>query len=166
MRELAEHMVQRYVRGLLSVDELVERINLAWQESMPGETPQGPILEALARGLCSQVLCEACQMSEGWQREVAFERLNEYLVQALGDVSGGMYYASCEIREEVIQQTQVEILQSLRRERGKPEQPRAFLGWARVILRRQLTCYWRQQPRQQPLSLEEQEDPLLAEVID
>ncbi|HXR66496.1 MAG TPA: hypothetical protein VN729_11255, partial [Ktedonobacteraceae bacterium] len=50
--ELAERMVRRYVRDLLTVGELVERIDQAWGASMPGETPGGPALESLARGLC------------------------------------------------------------------------------------------------------------------
>jgi RNA polymerase sigma factor (sigma-70 family) len=164
--ELAERMVRRYVRDLLTVDELVERIDQAWGASICGETPGGPALESLARGLCSQVLCEFCQMSGGRQRELAFERLNEYLVQALYDVGGMIRSAAREVREEVIQQTLVEILQSLQRERGRPEQPMAFLGWARVILRRQLTSYWRQKAPMDLLSLDEQEGSMCVELID
>ena len=166
LRALAERMVQRYVRELLSADELVEWIEWSWQVSMPGEKPQGPALESLARGLCSQALCEACRMSGGWMREVAFQRLNEYLTQTLDTRGGVTRYVARDEREEIIQRTQIEIFQSLRRERGKPEQPMAFLGWVRVILHRQITAYWRQKPRQEMLSLEEQENPLLAEIID
>jgi RNA polymerase sigma factor (sigma-70 family) len=166
VRELAERMVRRYVRGLLSVDELAERLLRAWRSSMPGEDAQGPALEALARGICSQVLWEACQLSGGWQREVAFERLNDYLEHAFNEVSGSLRYAFYETREEVLQQTHVEILQCLQRERGRPEQPMAFLGWARVILRRQLSPYWRPQPCQTALSLEEQEDSSPLEIED
>ncbi len=166
LRELAERMIRRYVRGLLTVDELVERIDQAWRVSISGEAPGGPALESLARGLCSQVLCEFCQMPEGWQRELAFERLNEYLGQALHDVGGMVRFAAREVREEVLQQTLVEILQSLQRDRGKPEQPMAFLGWARVILRRQLTSYWRQKGPMDLLSLDEQEELMCVELID
>ncbi|HEY3993987.1 MAG TPA: sigma-70 family RNA polymerase sigma factor [Ktedonobacteraceae bacterium] len=166
LNQLAERVIQRYVRELLSVSELVKRIEQTWQASISGETPQGPALESLARGLCSQALCEACRMPGGWMREVAFKRLTEYLIRTLDERGGAIRYTTREVREEVIQQTLVEILQSLRRERGKPEQPMAFLGWARVILHRQITAYWRQQPHQELLSLEGQENPLLAEIID
>ena len=74
--------------------------------------------------------------------------------------------AAREVREEVIQQTLVEILQSLQRKRGKPEQPMAFLGWVRVILRRQLTSYWHQKAPMGLLSLDEQEGLMCVELID
>ena len=166
LRELAERLARGYVRELLNADELAEHIEHAWQTNMPGETPQGPVLEALARGIGSQVLCEACQASRGWRREIAFERLREYLFSALGDRRRSAHVLPQETREEIVQQTCVEILQNLQRERGKPEQPRAFLAWARVILYRQLALYWRQRSVQQWTSLEEEEAPLLAEIVD
>jgi RNA polymerase sigma factor (sigma-70 family) len=142
LRELAETMVRHYVRDLLSADELMRRLE-QFQESLnaTGEVT----LESLARGLCSQALCEACRQSEGYRRDLAFERLSEYLERVLHDTGGTIRHTAREVREEVLQLTLVEILTSLQRDPGKPEQPMAFLGWARVILHRQLTRYWRQQ---------------------
>lgn len=164
VNELAEQMVRRYARDLLSGEELVRRIEQSWQANLSEDTPGEATLESLARGLCSQALCEACRLGEGLGRDLAFERLSEYLERALCDVGGTVRHAAREVREEVLQLTLVEILNSLRREPGKPEQPMAFLGWARVILQRQLTRYWRQQTRVE-LSLET-EDELLVELID
>lgn len=141
--ELAEYMVRRYVRDLLSTGELVRRIEQTWQAHMQG-VPSGATLESLARGLCSQALCEACQLPEGDERNLAFARLSEYLERTLYDTGGTMWRAAREVREEVLQLALVEIFHSLQREPGKPTQPMAFLGWARVILHRQLTRYWRQ----------------------
>ena len=166
LSELAGRMVQRYVRGLLSVDDFVERLKRVWQENYPGETPGGPALESLARGLCSKALYEACRLPGGRLREVAFARLNEYLEWMLRDMGATMRYAAGEVREEVIQQTFVEILQSLQRERGRLERPQAFLGWVRVILRRQLTHYWRQRTCVELLSLESEDDLQFAELVD
>lgn len=143
LRELAENMVRRYVRDLLSTEELIRRIELIWEEHMQG-VPSRATLESLARGLCSQALCEGCQLPEGDERNLAFARLSEYLERALYDTGGTMRRAAREVREEVLQLALVEILHSLQREPGKPTQPMAFLGWARVILHRQLTRYWRQ----------------------
>jgi len=167
LSKLAEKMVQRYVRDLLTADELVERMILAWPtteaESAPGEST----LESLARGLCSQALCEACRLPGGHLRELAIERLNEYLERALNTIGGTFRYAPQEIRQEILQCTLVEILQSLQRERGKPEQPMAFLGWVRVILYRQRSLYWRQKPPVELISLEKnQDEPQVLELVD
>lgn len=166
LSELAEKMVQRYVRGLLTADELVERIKLACQASGSANAPGEPTLETLARGLCSQALCEACRLVGGRARDLAFERLSEYLERVLSDMGGTFRYAASEVRQEVLQCTLVEILRSLQRERGKPAQPMAFLGWARVILYRQRVLYWRQKPPVELLSLENQDEPQLANMID
>jgi RNA polymerase sigma factor (sigma-70 family) len=166
LRGLAQRMVQRYIQDLLSTDELVELIEQAWQESMPEEAPGDVTLETLARGLCSQALWQACQSIEEHRRNLAFERLGAYLERALGDIGGTVRSAAREVREEIIQETLVEILKSLQRERGRPEQPLAFLGWARVILQRQVTRYWRQKPRLELPSLEQEDQSRLAELID
>ncbi|HEX7737044.1 MAG TPA: sigma-70 family RNA polymerase sigma factor [Ktedonobacteraceae bacterium] len=167
VRELAERMMQRYARGLVSVDELEDRLRRAWRELRPvDDAPAEITLETLARGLCIQVLCEACQLPAGRRRDLAFELLSEYLEQALGDIGGTTRYTAREVREEIVQQALCEILQSLRNERSRPEQPLAFLGWARVILRRQLTLYWRKQPPQEELSLEGQDEQWSAEYVD
>ncbi len=168
LSDLAERMLQRYVRGLVSVDEFTARLRRAWQFSIKAQgTPDEVTLEALARGLCNQILYEGCQLPAGYQRDLAFERLSEYLERALGDIGDSLNSRVRETREEIIQQTLVEILQSMQREGGKPEQPLAFLGWARVILRRQLTLYWRKQARLEEISLEQQDDAQsVVEYID
>lgn len=166
VRELAARMVQRYARGLVSVDELETRLRRAWRESQPAhDEPEGSMLESLARGLCIQVLCEACQLPAGRQRDQAFELLGAYLEQALGDIGNTVRYTAREVREEIVQQTLYEILHSLSSERGRPEQPLAFLGWARVILRRQLNLYWRKQPTLED-SLEGQDEQGGADFLD
>jgi RNA polymerase sigma factor (sigma-70 family) len=155
LRELAEKMIGRYARGLLNVDELMKHLE-QFHES--GCAPGEVTLESLVRGLCSQAICEACRLGEGDRRDLAFERLSEYLERVLRDTGGTIRRAAREVREEVLQGTLVEILVSLQRDPGKPEQPMAFLGWARVILLRQLTRYWRQQFQEHTEHSLEQED--------
>lgn len=167
LSKLAEKMVQRYVRDLLTADELVERMILAWPTTEAECAPGESTLESLARGLCSQALCEACRLPGGHLRELAIERLSEYLERALNNIGGTFRHAAQEVRQEVIQCTLVEILQSLQRDRGKPEQPMAFLGWVRVILYRQRSLYWRQKSPVELISLEKNRDePQLLELVD
>jgi RNA polymerase sigma factor (sigma-70 family) len=169
LSEVAERMIGRHARGLLSVEELVEQLHQCWQESFAGEMPGGASLESLARGLCSRALCHACRLSGGERREIAFTRLREYLERASGDVGHTLRSTAREVREEVLQQTLLEIVQSLQREPDKPTQPMAFLGWARVILHRQLTHYWQRKPPAELLSLEgddSQDEPLFVELVD
>lgn len=161
--ELAAKMVQRYVRELVSVDELVEQLRLAWLVDIPERMAGGGTLESVARGLCNQILYECCCLPGGHRRDLAFERLSEYLEWVLRTVGGTICAAT---REEILQGTLVEILQSLQNERQKPTQPMAFLRWARVILWRQMIRNWRLQQRVRALSLEDQEEPLLAALVD
>lgn len=169
LSEVAHSMVRRYVRDLVSVDELVEQIKQSWQMNHGGEMSSDPALEALARGLCNQALCYACRLPGGERRNLAFVRLSEYLARALGDAGRTLHCTAHEVREEVIQQTLLEIVQNLQREPDTPAQPMAFLGWARVILLRQLTHYRRRGPQAELLSLEgddAQDEPQFVELVD
>lgn len=166
LNDLSARVVRRYIQGVVTVEEFVERLKQAWQTNFPGEVLEGSALELLARGLCGQILCEACHLAGGQLRDLAFARLGEYLERVLGAVRGPGRCATSEMREEVIQKTLVEILRSQAREGGKPVQPMAFLSWVRVILHRQLICYWRQGPQMDLCSLEAQGEEFGAELPD
>lgn len=166
LRDLAERTIQHYARGLLTVDCLAERLIQAWQAKPLEERSDTRSLEMLARSLCSQALYEGCLSSEARVRELAFENLKKYLEGVLARTGGAVWWSTSDLRADALQQTLVEILQSLRGNKGGPEQPTAFLKWSRVILWRQLSHYRRREPPVSLLSLEDQSEPVLAELLD
>jgi DNA-directed RNA polymerase specialized sigma24 family protein len=163
VKEMAEAMIQRYVAGLLSGDWLAERLYQAWHETQPGGEAS---LELLARGLCSQVLFEACFSEEGGRRERAFANLRQYLETTLAHITRKSQWETNELHAEALQQTMIEIFKSVRKPSGRPEQPTAFLKWARVILFRQLARCQQQIQHENWLSLDEQDEPALMLLID
>lgn len=160
LMRLAERAIQSYVRGLLTVDWLFERLTQAWREQAAGKEVMSCSLEVLARCLCSQVLYAACQSSDACVRDLAFENLREYLAAVLARSCGA------ELRAEVLQQAMIEIFQCICKKKSGPENPAAFLKWARVILLRQLSHCKRQSWHADQLSLEAQSEPVLAGLVD
>lgn len=166
LADLAERVVQRYVCGLLRVDWLLERLIQAWRSRPPGEEAASSALELLARGLCGQALCEACQSREDSVRDRAFENLRNYLAEILRYAVRNTAGGADELRSEVLQQAMIEIFQSLRKENGGPAKPVAFFKWARVILLRQLSHCQSQSWYRDWLSLEAQAESVLVGLID
>lgn len=166
LRELVGHMAMGCARGLFDEAWLIEQVQRAWRLAPRGAKPDSQALAWIAQGLCNQVLCEACRSREVDLRDLAFERLRDYLEEALaraGRVTGRWMD---DLKAEALQQTMVEIFAALRRDGGGPEQPAAFLKWARVILFRQLSRCLRQGPRADWLSLEAQDELALTELAD
>jgi DNA-directed RNA polymerase specialized sigma24 family protein len=154
--ELAERMARQYAPGLIGVDWLCEQLAYA-TGTTTGEDVSGKSLELLARSLCSRALCEACLSQEKHIREQGFEYLRHYLAGKLPTKGG-----SCgteDVQADVLQQTMIEIFKSLQK-RGGPEDPTAFLKWARVILFRQLSLCKQRARDESGSSLEEQADLL------
>jgi RNA polymerase sigma factor (sigma-70 family) len=158
--ELAERAIQSYARGLLTTDWLLERLTQAWRERAAGKEVITCSLDVLARSLCAQVLYAACQSSDARVRDLAFENLRGYLAAVLARECGA------ELRAEVLQQTMIEIFQCICEKKSGPENPAAFLKWARVILLRQLSHHKRQSWHVDLLSLEAQNEPVLAGLVD
>jgi DNA-directed RNA polymerase specialized sigma24 family protein len=163
--ELAQRAIQRYARGLISVDWLYEQLARAMSEDSDKATLSRS-LEMVARGLCSGALCAACLSSEESVRERGFENLRNYLGEVLAHTVVGVGWGAEEVRAEALQQAMVEIFKSLCRRDSGPVQPAAFLKWARVILFRQLARCRRQVEDTGGLSLEEQAELTLAKLID
>lgn len=160
--EVAERMIQRYARGLLTGEHLVARLlsGLAGQEEL-----EGSVLEARVRGFCSQALCEGCQASDSWIREQAFENLGRFLRETLASSSTAAGLRADGQDAEVIQQTLLEIWSIFQRQGAGPDCPAAFLGWARVILLRQLSRHFKLSRRVVCCSLEAQAEPIFEELV-
>jgi len=164
--ELAQSAIQRYARGLVDLDWLYGQLANAASLETGGEATPGRSLEMLASCLCSRALCEACLASEENVRNLGFENLRNYLAEVLAHAVVGVPGRVGELRGETLQQTMVEIFKSLRKGSGGPEQPAAFLKWARVILFRQLSRCRQQAREREGLSLEDQAESALATLVD
>lgn len=164
--ELAQRAIQRYARGLVGVDWLYEQLARAASERANDEIAFARSLEMLARGLCSRALCKACLSTEEGVREQGFENLRNYLAEVLAHTMVDVRGRAEELRSEALQQAMVEIFKSLRKPGGGPEQPAAFLKWARVILFRQLARCRQQVKDNDRLSLEDQAEVALAGLVD
>jgi len=154
---LAERMACQYAPGLIGVDWLCEHLACAVSSATESEGVSGKALELLARSLCSRALCEACLSSQERRREQGFEHLRNYLARKLQ--TKGSLCGSEDERADVLQQTMIEIFKSLQKH-GGPQDPAAFLSWARVILFRQFYQYRRLSNDEGGSSLEEQPEVL------
>lgn len=161
--ELAQRAIQRYARDLISVDWLYEQLAYAVPSVARGEVRS---LEWLAHGLCIRALCEACLSREERARERGFEHLRDYLSMVLTHALRGIPGGVEELRAETLQQTMLEIVKSLRAQAGGPEEPAAFLKWARVILFRQLSRCRQRASNERESSLEEQAETAFAVLVD
>ena len=164
--DLAEQAIGCCARGLLSDAWLVEQLRQAWRQAPREAKPDSRELAWLAQSLCSQALCEACRSPEVRRRDLAFEHLRSYLEGVLAQSGKTVWWWTDELRAEALQQTMVEIFNGLRRASGGLEQPAAFLKWARVILLRQFSRCLRENWRADWLSLDAQEEPVLAALTD
>lgn len=164
--ELVGQVVQGYARGLLAETWLMEQLRHAWHLAPCEAKPDRQALAWIAQGFYGQALCEACRAREVGMRDLAFEHLRDYLEGVLARAGRAAWGWTDDLRAEAIQQTMVEIFTALRRTGGGPEQPAAFLKWARVILFRQFSRLLRQGQRVDWLSLEAQDEPALASLAD
>jgi RNA polymerase sigma factor (sigma-70 family) len=158
IQEIAEHMIEHYGRGLLTQDWLVTRLMQAQEEH---KEPDKRKLEHLALALCSQMLCEACVSSDTEKQNLGFENLQRVLETALARRA-----IPFEQREEVVQQTLLEIWGIIQRRGVGPDQPAAFLKWASVILQRQLFHQIQTRRDEDSISLEMEARPELELLID
>lgn len=164
--ELAQRAIQRYARDLMSVDWLYEQLVYAASAEFAGETSLARSLEMLASGLCSQALYEACLSSQEGVRNLGFENLRNYLAEVLAHITVGVPGKAEELRAEALQQAMVEIFKSVCKRGGGPEQPAAFLKWARVILVRQISRCRQQARDADGFSLEDQAASALVKLVD
>jgi DNA-directed RNA polymerase specialized sigma24 family protein len=165
--QLAERMIQRYARGLLTVDWLAAQLVQQSQRDGFSEIESDwHAVEILAQTLCSQTLCEGCLSSEAGVCNLAFENLERYLAETLTYSSAAAGLRAQGLDCEVLQLTLLEIWSTFQRRGAGPERPAAFLKWAKVILFRQLSHYLGQLQHSVWLSLETQPEPVLEALVD
>jgi DNA-directed RNA polymerase specialized sigma24 family protein len=158
---MAERTIQHYVRGLLSVNELVVQLLPVSEDQ---EEARMRVLERQARGICSQALCEACLSSDPNICDLGFENLGRYLQEKLAKSIDFYQPQREDIIAEVVQQTLLVIVDIMRRNGRGPDRPVAFLKWAQVILSRQHALY-RQASSYTCLSLEAEQEAVYGEGL-
>ncbi len=166
---VAIEAIRHYAQGILLVEELTEQILQEWQLQGGGEeTPSLPWLKGTAQRMCSRALCEAWRSERPSLREQAFDNLRRYLHFALSNSNYGAVLERYEhATEDVLQQALEELYVILRRQTlSGPNEPAAFLKWARTIVRCHAYKYVEKRKKNECTSLEAQAEVFAEEWVD
>ncbi len=169
VREVAMQAIQKYVQGILMVEVLTEQMLQEWQMRGGGEEqPSLPWLKGTAQRMCSRALCEAWRSERPSIREQAFENLRRYLHFALSNSHYGAILEKYEhATEDVLQQALEELYVILRRQAlSGPNDPGAFLKWARTIVRCHAYKYVEKRKKNECASLDAQAEEFAEEWVD
>lgn len=173
-RDIAEHMAQRYVQGIVPAPFLAERMHQEWQRLKAGEVghqgedmPPWRSLERIAQAICSQELYAAWRSANGDVRNCAFENLSRYLPGVLRNSRyADLIQNDVQGSEEIVQQTLIELQKALQHADGGPRKPAAFIKWTQTILFRQAYAYTHAIRSDQAISLDEQKETSGEQFID
>jgi len=167
--DAANRAIQRYARGILSVEVLIERMRQEWEDWRKADViPSQELLTRLAQRICSRELYAAWCSTEQECSDRAFENIRRYLESSLRHLSfaKGSELPVNQI-EDVLQNTMSSlVLARNRNPPAGPSDPAAFLKWTQTILIRTVyACL--QKSRSEPcLSLEAQPQTFVEQLID
>src|SRR5712692_4809676 len=169
LTSVATHSIQGYAQGILTVDVLREQILLEWREIREGDDqPSQRVLSRIALRICSRALCAAWRSSQPDMRNCAFDNLRRYMERLLRHSS----YAPSLLRyanaaEDVVQQTLEELYHTLMRNPSAgPNDPAAFLMWARTVIIRHAHAFVQKQQHDCCDSFEAQQEEFAEQLID
>lgn len=169
IRSIATKAVGRYARGILTSEALEERI-VGEVQRLQGEDepPSSAVLMRLAQHICSRELYCAWASPDSERRNCAFSNLRRYLGQALLRGSYAILLQQHAYTTEDVLHQALETLQRVlkRQEHSGPDDPAAFLKWARTIVIRQAQTLLQKSQRQDCLSLDAQMEIFTEQVID
>lgn len=168
IRSVAEQMILRYARGIVAVEDLVERIAKEWEERRIG-TDRSPhaVLVRIAQRICSRSLYAAWRSSDIHLRNCAFDNLRNYLEFSLLHCGYAPALQSSEnATEDVLHLTLEELIRILQQNGAGPDDPAAFLKWSRTILIRQAHVYLQKYQREPCLSLDAQKEIYAEQFVD
>jgi RNA polymerase sigma factor (sigma-70 family) len=168
IRSVAEQMILRYARGIISVEELVELIALEWETRRIG-TDRLPhaVLVRIAQRICSRTLYTAWRSSNIHLRDCAFDNLRNYLEFSLLHCGyAPTLQSSGNATEDVLHLTLEELIRILQRNGSGPDDPAAFLKWSRTILIRQAHVYLQKYKSEPWLSLDAQKEIYTEQFVD
>jgi RNA polymerase sigma factor (sigma-70 family) len=165
----ADHAIQRYAQGILSVEVLATRMIQEWEMQRIGDDmPSQELLVRMAQRICSRELYAAWCSPEQERRDLAFENLRRYLEILLRQTS---FAKTLELRtsqiEDVLQQTLSNLLLALNRNPpAGPSDPAAFLKWTQTILIRNVYACLQKARSEHCLSLESQPQTFVEQLAD
>jgi RNA polymerase sigma factor (sigma-70 family) len=172
MRAVAEQSIRNCAQGILTVEELIDRIMQEWQGVKKGadghDSPSRALLARIAQRICSRELCIAWRSSQPEIRERAFENLRRYLARSLRSsrYAGTLQHHESAM-EDVLHQTLLEFWQSLKRNpHAGPDDPANFLKWALTALIRHAHVYVEKMRSDPCLSLEEKVETYAEQFVD
>jgi RNA polymerase sigma factor (sigma-70 family) len=171
MHNVAEKAIARYAQGLLAVDVLAERMMQDWMRSSYGqeeEVPTHDVLMRLAQRVCSNELYRAWRSSDPRRCELAYDNLLRCLRQSLLHTSYGASLQKYAHAVDDVVNITLEVLYTevTRKASSGPDDPAAFLGWTRTIMIRQAHQYLQRYQRDTCLSLDEQRELFVDNLID
>lgn len=168
IRSVAEQMILRYARGIISVQELVGQIAEEWETRRIGtERLPHAVLVRIAQRICSRALYTAWRSSDKHLRECAFANLRNYLEFSLLHCSYAPALQSAENAiEDVLHLTLEELVRILRHNGAGPDDAAAFLKWSRTILIRRAHVYLQKYKSESCLSLDAQKEIYAEQCVD
>jgi RNA polymerase sigma factor (sigma-70 family) len=165
----ADQAVQRYVRGILTVEELKERLVQEWEGRRDGEDKSSQaLLIRMAQRICSRELHTAWRSPEPERRNLAFGNLRRYLESLLRQ----KYYVKAlelhaNLVEDVLHQTMSNLCIALNRNPpAGPDDPAAFLKWAQTILIRDAYAFLQKAHGEACVSLDAQLETFVEQFVD
>jgi RNA polymerase sigma factor (sigma-70 family) len=165
----ANRAVQRYVRGILTVEVLAEQMMQEWEARRTGDDkPSQELLVRMAQRICSRELYAAWRSPEQERRNLAFENLRCYLENSLRQASFAKALGlPTGLVEDVLQQTLSNLCLALNRNPpAGPTDPAAFLKWTQTILIRDAYACLQKARSEACLSLDAQPEALVEQLID
>lgn len=166
---VAERVIQRCARGLISVEVLAEQVKREWQALRIGEDrPSQQLLTRMALRICSRELHAAWNSSQPERRNLAFDNLRRYLDSSLRQA----YYAKllelhADVVEDVLHQTLTNLFLALNRNPpAGPDDPAAFLKWTQTILLRHAYTVLQKSQRESRVSLDAQPEAFIEQLVD
>ena len=167
--DAANSAIQRYARGILSVEVLIVRMRQEWEERQIGnDIPSQELLTRLAQRICSRELYAAWCSPEQECCDRAFENLRRYLESSLRHLSfaKGLELPVDQI-EDILQLTMSSlVLARNRNPPAGPSDPAAFLKWTQTILIRTLFACLQKSRSESCLSLEAQPQAVVEQLVD
>lgn len=165
---VAEQMILRYARGIISVEELVEQIAKEWETRRIG-TDRLPhtVLVRIAQRICSRALYTAWRSSDIHLRDCAFDNLRNYLEFSLLHCGYAPALQSSENAiEDVLHLTLEELVRILQQKGAGPDDSAAFLKWSRTILIRRAHVYLQKYKSEPCLSLDAHKEIYAEQFVD
>ena len=167
--DAANSAIQRYARGILSVEVLIERMRQEWEKWRKADViPSQELLTRFAQRICSSELYAVWCSTEQECSDRAFENIRRYLESSLRHLSfaKGLELPIDQI-EDILQLTMSSlVLAHNRNPPAGPSDPAAFLKWTQTILIRTVYACLQKSRSESCLSLEAQPQAVVEQLVD